>query len=220
MAANLDRVLVVMATADPAPVLQLMDRLLVIAEANDIPAAVVVNKADLAPAEPLLQRARHAGYPAFATSTRTNRGVPEFAAELRAHTALVTGPSGAGKSSLLNAVQPGLGLRVGEISRKVKRGRQTTVGAIMVPLEGGGYLVDTPGFSEAGLWGVEPRALAECFPEFRPLIGRCRYADCRHASEPGCAVGAAAAAGLIAADRFASYHALLAELHAQPPDWA
>jgi putative ribosome biogenesis GTPase RsgA len=128
-------------------------------------------------------------------------------------------PSGAGKSSLLNAVQPGLGLRVGEISRKVRRGTNTTVAAVMIPLERGGYLVDTPGFSEVGLWGVEPRELASCFPEMRPFIGECRFGDCRHLSEPKCAVRAAVERGEIAADRHQSYVVLLGELDAEPKAW-
>jgi ribosome biogenesis GTPase len=132
---------------------------------------------------------------------------------------VVTGPSGAGKSSLLNAVQPGLGLRTGEISAKVRRGKNITVSAVMIPLAGGGFLVDTPGFSEVGLWGIDPRELADCFPEFRPFLGQCRYADCRHRGEPGCRVQAAADGGAIAADRLASYLVLLNELESAPREW-
>lgn len=219
VAANIDEVFVVSATADPPSIPQLLDRLLVVAEANSIPAAVVLNKIDLAPAGELGERFRRAGYPVFETSTRTGAGVAEFAAALRGHTAVVTGPSGAGKSSLLNAVQPGLGLRVGELSRKVRRGRHTTVGAVMLPLERGGYLVDTPGFSDVGLWGIEPRELASCFPEMRPFIGECHYGDCRHMAEPRCAVREAMARGEIAPDRMQSYAMLLEELETAPKDW-
>ncbi len=143
----------------------------------------------------------------------------EFIEALTGHTAVVTGPSGAGKSSLLNAVQPGLSLRVGAVSEKVRRGRHTTVGAVMIPLERGGFLVDTPGFSEVGLWGIEPRELASCFPEMRRFIGECRYPDCRHVTEPKCAVRGAVARGEIAADRLESYHVLLAELESEPEAW-
>jgi len=219
VAANIDEVFVVTATADPPPILQLIDRLLVVAEANEIPAAVVVNKRDLADPEPLARRFRRAGYTVFVTSATSGEGVPEFAAALQDRIAVVTGPSGAGKSSLLNAVQPGLSLRVGAVSEKVRRGRHTTVGAVMIPLERGGWLVDTPGFSEVGLWGIEPRELASCFPEMRPLIGECRYPDCRHVSEPKCAIIGATEHGDIAADRLDSYRVLLAELEAEPEEW-
>ena len=219
VAANIDEVFVVTAIVDPAPIPQLLDRLLVVAEVNGIPAAVVVNKVELAPPDALSARFRHAGYRVFETSVKAGIGVAEFAGALSGHTAVVTGPSGAGKSSLLNAVQPGLGLRVGEISRKVRRGTNTTVAAVMIPLERGGFLVDTPGFSEVGLWGIEPRELASCFPEMREALERCKFADCRHLSEPGCAVLDAVAAGVIGADRHESYRILLNELVTAPKDW-
>jgi ribosome biogenesis GTPase len=132
---------------------------------------------------------------------------------------VVTGPSGAGKSSLLNAVESGLKLRVREISAKIRRGRQTTVSAVMIPLTEGGYVIDTPGFSEVGLWGVEPAELADCFPEFRQPTASCRFGDCRHKQEPDCAVQHAVADGSIRDDRYASYLALLGELEAAPKPW-
>lgn len=219
VAANVDRVFVVTATVDPPPLPQLLDRLLVVAEANEIPAAVVINKIDLDPGLALAERFRAAGYAVFLTSARTGEGVAALRSALAGATSVVTGPSGAGKSSLLNAVQPGLRLRTGEISARVRRGRQTTVSAVMVPLVGGGFLMDTPGFSEVGLWGIEARLLAECFPEMRSLLGRCRYADCRHVTEPGCAITAAVAADAIQAGRYESYGALLAEIEAAPKEW-
>ncbi|HEX6644285.1 MAG TPA: ribosome small subunit-dependent GTPase A [Gemmatimonadales bacterium] len=219
VAANIDEVFVVTAVADPPPIPQLLDRLLVVAEANGIPAAVVVNKTDIADPAPLVTRFERAGYTVFPTSARTGAGMPRFVEALTGHIAVVTGPSGAGKSSLLNAVQPGLTLRVGAVSEKVRRGRHTTVGAVMIPLERGGYLVDTPGFSEVGLWGIEPRELASCFPEMREHIGACHFPDCRHVTEPKCAVRDAVARGTIAADRLESYRVLLAELEAEPAEW-
>jgi ribosome biogenesis GTPase / thiamine phosphate phosphatase len=219
VAANIDQVLVVTATVDPAPIPQLIDRLLVVAEANSIPAAVVVNKVDLDPGAELIQRCRAAGYTVFPTSARSGQGITELAAALQGRTSVVTGPSGAGKSNLLNAVQPGLKLRIGEISARVRRGKNTTVSAVMLPLDAGGFLVDTPGFSEVGLWGIDPRELASCFPEMRRFIGECRYGDCRHMSEPGCRIGAAAAAGEIQGDRLESYRVLLEELESAPAEW-
>ena len=219
VAANVDQVLVVTATRDPDPVPQLVDRLLVVAEANQIPAAVVLNKVDLDPGQALRERFLRAGYPVVSTSVKTGAGLDELRARLVGRESVVTGPSGAGKSSLLNALEPGLQLRTGEISARVRRGTHTTVSAVMVPLAIGGFLVDTPGFSEVGLWGLEPRELAYCFPEFRAVMGRCRYADCSHVHEPGCAVLEAVRGGTIAVDRHESYRTLLAELVEMPKPW-
>ncbi len=219
VAANIDQVFVVTSSVDPAPIPQLIDRLLVVAEANSIPAAVVVNKVEVDPGGELIDRCRAAGYTVFPTSARTGQGIEEFAGALLGRTSVVTGPSGAGKSSLLNAVQPGLKLRIGEISRRVRRGKNTTVSAVMLPLEAGGFLVDTPGFSEVGLWGIIPRELASCFPEMRPFIGECRYADCRHLTEPGCRIQAAVETGEIRSDRLESYRVLLQELESAPEEW-
>ncbi len=219
VAANVDQVLVITATKSPDPVPQLVDRLLVVAEANNIPAVVVLNKVDLDPGTGLTERFSRAGYPVHRTSIKSGEGLEQLRAALSGRVSVITGPSGAGKSSLLNALEPGLNLRIGELSRKISRGKHTTVSAIMVPLSHGGYLVDTPGFSEVGLWGMEPNELANCFPEFRPLVDACKYADCSHVHEPGCAVLAAAGAGTISPDRVASYQALLTELQDMPEDW-
>lgn len=219
IAANIDQVFVVTATVDPAPIPQLIDRLLVVAEANSIAASVVANKVDLDPGERLIARCRRSGYQVYPTSVRSGEGLASLREALADKTSVVTGPSGAGKSSLLNAIQPGLQLRTGEISAKVRRGKNTTVGAVMLPLAGGGFLVDTPGFSEVGLWGVDPRELDTCFPEFRPFLGHCRYADCKHRSEPACKVRAAIEEDLIAADRWQSYLVLLEELETAPAAW-
>ena len=219
VAANIDEVFVVTATVDPAPIPQLIDRLLVVAEANSIQAAVVVNKVELDPGHELIERCRAAGYLVYPTSAKTGLGIDEFKRALAGKVSVVTGPSGAGKSSLLNAVQPGLKLRIGEISAKVRRGKNTTVSAVMLPLDAGGYLVDTPGFSEVGLWGVVPRELPTCFPEMRPFIGNCRYADCRHITEPGCRVREALETGAVRRDRWESYRVLLEELESAPEEW-
>jgi ribosome biogenesis GTPase len=219
VAANVDQVLVVTATTEPAPIPQLLDRLLVLAEANSIPAAVVVNKTDLDPGTALVERFRAAGYTVHPTSARTGAGIAALRTALAGRTSVVAGPSGAGKSSILNAVQPGLRLRTAEISARIRRGRQTTVSAVMLPVADGGYLMDTPGFSDVGLWGIDARALAACFPEMRPHLGECRYADCRHVAEPGCAIRAAVEAGRIAQDRYDSYRALLTEIERAPKAW-
>ena len=219
VAANVDQVFVVTASTNPSPIPQLIDRLLVVAEANEIAAAVVVNKIDLEPGLGLIERCRRAGYTVHPVSAATGEGITDLSLALAGRVTVVTGPSGAGKSSLLNRVQPGLKLRIGELSARVRRGKHTTVSAVMIPLEGGGYLVDTPGFSEVGLWGIDPGQLDSCFPEFRPFLDDCRYADCRHRTEPGCRVREGIDSGAIARDRWESYLVLLEELESAPEAW-
>lgn len=219
IAANIDQVLIVTATTRPEPLLQLIDRLLVVAEANELPALVVVNKIDLSGADALRRHLGASGYPLLETSAHTGAGLTELAARLRDKESVFTGPSGAGKSSLLNAIEPDLGLRIGALSAKVQRGRHTTTTATMIPLVAGGFVVDTPGFSEVGIWDVHPDGLAEYFPEFRPMIDLCRFADCHHVTEPGCAVRDGVAAGTIPETRHASYQAILAELKSMPEAW-
>jgi ribosome biogenesis GTPase len=155
----------------------------------------------------------------LAASVKSGEGLQAVRDLLHDRVTVVTGPSGAGKSSLANALEPGLALRVSELSQKAERGRQTTVSAVMVPMSEGGYLVDTPGFSEVGLWGVVPRELARCFPEMLPWLDDCRFPDCTHRSEPGCAVRAAVERGDVAEDRYASYRTLYEELESAPEEW-
>ncbi len=219
VAANVDEVLVVTATIKPAPIPQLIDRLLVVAAANELPAAVVLNKIDLDPGDALADRFERAGYPVFRTSVRTGAGLGPLKERLAGQVTVVAGPSGAGKSSLLNALEPGLELRTGEISARIRRGAHTTVSAVMVPVGTDGFIVDTPGFSDVGLWGIDPSDLPRCFPELQPVLGFCRYPDCRHMGEPGCAVAAAVERGEVRRDRMESYRVLLAELEGAPRHW-
>lgn len=219
VAANLDRVLVLTAVTQPKPILSLIDRLLTIAEANDLPTGLVITKIDLASPADLSHRFRSAGYQVWPASIKTGEGIDALVKELHGRVTLVTGPSGVGKSSLLNRIQPGLKLPTQEISAKIERGKNTTVSAVMVPLDAGGFLVDTPGFSDVGLAGIEPRELARCFPELRNLIDHCRFPDCRHLIEPGCAIRAAVDAGTVESGRYESYRGLLAELTGAPRSW-
>lgn len=222
MVANPDQVLVVFAIARPEPHRRMLDRFLVIAEANQLAARIVINKIDLATeaeAEAHFGEYRRIGYPLHFTSIRAQAGLDALHDALRAQTSVLTGPSGVGKSSLLNAMYPGLDLRVGEISESVEKGRHTTVGASMHPLPDGGYVVDTPGLREVGLWRVPSDALASCFPEIRDRAHDCRFNDCRHIAEPGCAVRAALASGDISTGRHESYARLLTETLAAERVW-
>lgn len=219
IAANLDEVYVMAATADPEPGLQLLDRLLVLAEANDIPAALIINKLDLDPGNSLIHRMERVGYDVFPVCVKTGRGLAPLFARMHSSVSVMTGPSGVGKSSLLNALQPGLSLRTGEVSARIGRGKNTTVSAVMIPLDGGGALVDTPGFSDVGLWGLDPRGLIQCFPDLRQVVDDCRFQDCRHLTEPGCAVRLGAETGAFEASRYQSYRVLLEELDSLPEAW-
>jgi ribosome biogenesis GTPase len=220
IAANVDQVVVVSAARDPEPNPRMLDRFLIIAEANGLPAALVVNKVDLdlAAAEPLRRRFAPAGYQVLTTSVTAREGLPALRDLLRGRETVFTGASGVGKSSLLNALEPGLKLRIGAISAKWRSGTHTTRAAELVPLAAGGFVVDTPGLREVGAWGIAPHELGACFPEFRPYLDRCRFDDCRHLAEPGCAVRAAAVAGVIEPDRLISYERLYAEL--SEPSWS
>lgn len=217
IAANVDQVVVVFAAARPEPHPRMLDRFLVIAEANDLAARIVVNKIDLvgeAAARARFAAYERAGYDVCYTATKQGTGLDTVRDLLHDRVTVLTGPSGVGKSSLLNALFPGLGLRVGEISASVNKGRHTTVGATMIPLGAAtdGYVVDTPGLREVGLWALDPSHLDACFPEMRPHLASCRFADCTHTVEPDCAVKAATTAGAVSAERYESYLTLLDEL--------
>ena len=212
--ANLDQVLVVFACADPMPHLRMVDRFLVVAEHNEVEAVLVANKIDLVglpAARGLFAGYETIGYPVHYLSAREGIGLEELADRLVGRVSVVTGPSGVGKSTLLTAIQPGLRIETGAVSETVHKGRHTTTSAELHPLTapGGGYVADTPGLRELGLWQVPPEELAWCFPEMRDYIGKCGFNDCRHISEPRCAVLAAVADGRISATRHDSYRRLL-----------
>jgi ribosome biogenesis GTPase / thiamine phosphate phosphatase len=211
--ANVDQVLVVFAAARPDPHLRMLDRFLVVAGSSELDAVVVVNKVDLV-AEEAARAAfapyERAGYPVIYTSVKAGVGVETLRDAIVGRVSVLAGPSGVGKSSLLNAVQPGLGLRIGAVSEAVNKGQHTTVNAQLIPLEGGGYVADTPGLREIGLWEVDADQVQFYFPEFDRYLGTCRYTgSCTHVHEPGCAVRAAADEGEIDAGRYDSYRRLV-----------
>jgi ribosome biogenesis GTPase len=214
LVANVDQVLVVFACADPMPHVRMLDRFLVVAEHNEVQAVVVANKVDLVGVD----RARatfgvyeEIGYAVHYVSAREGLGIEELADRLAGRTSVVAGPSGVGKSTLLNAVQPGLRLATGEVSEALHKGRHTTTSAELHPLTapGGGYVADTPGLRELGLWQIPAEELPWCFPEFVAHLGSCGFNDCSHLHEPRCAIRAAVDAGYIPPARYESYRRLL-----------
>jgi ribosome biogenesis GTPase / thiamine phosphate phosphatase len=204
--ANADQAVFVFACAHPSPRLRMLDRFLVIAEKQKIPPVIVANKIDLVddPKE-IFGLYESIGYRVLYTSTKSEAGIEELKSILAGKISAFAGPSGAGKSSLLNAMQPGLGLAVNEISKVMDKGKHTTVTRQLFPLEGGGYIADTPGWKSLALWDTEPEELDAYFPELRDLVQHCQFNDCTHSHEPGCAVRRALDEGKIYPERYESY---------------
>ena len=214
--ANPEQVVLIFSVREPVPHLRMLDRLLVIAEHNDLPAILCVNKIDLLDAEKAVEEAHQLfgvyeeiGYPVLYASAHTGQGVKELSKQLVGRLSVLSGPSGVGKSSLLNAIQPELGLAVREVSEATGKGRHATVGVQLWPLEGGGYVADTPGLREAGFFDIAPEELAWHFVEMRPYLSDCRFSSCTHTHEPDCAVKAAVEAGDIREVRYDSYCQML-----------
>jgi len=204
--ANLDQAVFIFACAHPRPRLRMLDRFLVIAEKQKIPAVIVGNKIDLVEDPQTIFGLYEAiGYRVLYTSTKTHAGVEELRLILTGRLSAFAGPSGVGKSSLLNVMQPGLGLAVNEISRAVNKGKHTTVTRQLFPVEAGGYVADTPGWKSLALWDTEPEEIDAYFPELRELVQHCQFSDCTHSHEPGCAVRRALAEGTIHPERYESY---------------
>jgi ribosome biogenesis GTPase len=208
LVANADQIMPMFAVQDPNPNFRFLDRYLVTVEAAELPAVICLNKVDLGIPDDVAEMAQvyqRIGYPVLLTSAVTGEGLDDLRAALKDHTTAFCGPSGVGKSSLLNAMQPGLGLTVNEVSEVTGKGRHTTTGLARFELDGGGYVVDTPGLRELGLYDVDPEDVDVYFREMAPYIDHCRFPDCIHLTEPGCAVLAALERGEVSPERYESY---------------
>ena len=219
--ANIDQLVVLASCAIPVTEPFLIDRVLAIAQLQNVPALVVVNKDDLAPAQPLAEIYRRAGVPVLVTSAETGEGIEALREALAGKLSCLTGNSGVGKSSLLNRACPQLQLPVGEVSEKLGRGRHTTRHIELYSLGSNTFVADTPGFSAFDTERMElvhKEQLQYAFPEFAPYLGHCQFPDCAHRKEPGCAVRKALAEGKIGQTRYSSYERLY-ELASQLKEW-
>ena len=216
LGANLDRVFLVHSLKQPKFTPRLLDRMLVAAECYRIEPVICVNKIDLAregmEIEDMISPYRNLGYETIPCSASRGDGIDRLRTMMAGIRSIMAGPSGAGKTSLLQALQPGLDIRISNVSRKTGKGRHTTTHFEFHPLQGGGYIGDTPGIREFGIWGLSKQGLGGCFRDFEPFIGTCRFATCTHSHEPDCAVKNAVAEGKITDERYESYLKILAEL--------
>jgi len=214
IAANVDQAVVVMAAASPEPNPRLLDRLLVACHHAGIEPVICFNKVDQGTSaiDAWIGDYQDAGYEILMASARTARGVGCLTRRVTGRTTLFCGPSGVGKSALLNAIHPGYRLREGSISEATGKGRHTTTTAQLLALPGSGFVVDTPGLREFGLWDLETSQLQGCFPEVAKAAEGCSFSDCGHASEEGCAVRSAVEAGKLSVRRYTSFLKLRQEL--------
>ena len=211
IAANLDQAMLVVTLASPRTSLGFIDRFLVTAEAYDIPARLVFNKLDLFSDEGLEILAdyksiyEHVGYPCFEVSALDGTNIAQVREQLKDKVTLFSGHSGVGKSSLINTLLPELDLRTHQVSDWSDKGMHTTTFAEMFELPGGGYIIDTPGIRELGVIDIDKQELSHFFPEMRERMHDCRFHNCRHINEPGCAVLEALENGEIELSRYESY---------------
>ncbi len=213
LVANVDQILIIGSAAEPRLKPQLIDRFLVTAEQNHLRPVICINKSDLverAEFQPLAGVYGRMGYRVLFTSATTGFGVERLRRLMAGQASVVVGQSGVGKSSLLNALEPGLNLRVAKVSAETEKGRHTTTTARLFPLAGGGYVVDTPGIRQFQLWDVSPEEIGGWYRDLRPYVSRCRYPNCSHTHEVDCAVKDAVADGRFDARRYESYCALFA----------
>jgi ribosome biogenesis GTPase len=206
--ANPDQIVLVFACAEPAPRMRMLDRFLIIAEEQSVPVLIVANKIDLVSMDfsrDLFDHYGELGYELIYSSVPNREGLAALQEQFTGKISALAGPSGAGKSSLLNAIQPGLGLTIQNVSQSTGKGKHTTVSSELFPLEGGGYVADTPGLKALALWDIEPEELDGYFPEMRALVAQCQFSDCTHVHEPDCAIIKGVEQGLIHPSRYDSY---------------
>ena len=218
--ANVDQAIIVCSAAEPAPKPHLIDRYIVASHAGDIIPIICMNKSDLetdGTIEELLIRYRALGYTAVCTSVVTGAGLDELRDILRDQASVIAGQSGVGKSSLLNVIQPNLKLQIGDIVAQTQKGRHTTTTAVLIRLEIGGYVVDTPGVKSFDLSVIDRNEYEAYFVEFVDRVKNCKFADCTHTHEHECAIKQAVEDGEIHADRYESYVRMYEE--PTPPGW-
>ena len=221
--ANVDQALVIFAVTSPQPNFNLLDRFLIMMKQQEIPCIVCFNKADLDEGEHCAEYCKiyeDCGYRTIGISTKTGAGIPELKEMLKGHTTTVAGPSGVGKSSLINCIQTERQMEIGDISKKIERGKHTTRHTELLPIEDSqgrteGYILDTPGFSSLGLFDLEKEELAFYYPEFVSYEKNCRFGGCSHISEPDCGIKQALEEGLISPLRYENYCLLYEELKRQ-----
>lgn len=208
LVANLDQIIVVTSAGEPGPRWGFVDRVLASCAATGFDARICLNKVDFGIDEDMIAEATwfvRAGYPVHLTSAVTGEGIEELRSATAGRLSAFAGTSGVGKSSLLNAIEPGLSARVGAISRATGKGTHTTRFAQVFPLAGGGFLADTPGLRQLALWDVSDTDLDRLFPEFAQYLGTCRFGNCAHVTDDGCAVRTAAESNEINPRRYLSY---------------
>lgn len=209
---NVDQAVIVMALKDPDPDLWLLDRLLIVTQAKQVNPIICFNKADLVKEEyacDMTQRYRSIGIPTLLISTKKGLGIEELRNFLSGKISVFAGPSGVGKSSIMNMLEPKSKRKTGEISEKLARGKHTTRHVELIPLATGGFIADTPGFSQISLPEMKREQLAEYYQDFIQHSHNCKFNSCLHRDEPQCAVKAAVDAGLINKERYERYRVLL-----------
>ncbi|MCK8817813.1 ribosome small subunit-dependent GTPase A [Natroniella sulfidigena] len=220
--ANIDQVIITFAILEPDLDFKLLDRLLVLAEVADLEVTICINKVELASLEVAKKRLlpyQKVGYRVIYTSVKEELGLNALKEVLKDNVSVFAGPSGVGKSSLLNAIQPGLELKVGEVSQRIKRGRHTTRHVELLSLDNQGWVADTPGFSSLDLSFITTEKLQYFFPEFINYLGQCKFSPCSHSHEPQCAVKEAVAVEEIATHRYQNYLQFLEEVENKKRGW-
>lgn len=223
IAANIDQAFMIATVANPRTSSGFIDRFLLTAEAYHIPGVLVFNKQDLLKKPKDIERQKEwaemyriAGYQVILASTVTGEGLQEVADLLKDKVSLLSGHSGVGKSTLINTIFPSMNLRIGEISQKHNKGTHTTTFAEMFDLPTGGYIIDTPGIKEFGILDLQPQEVGHFYPEIRALLPNCRYSNCLHQEEPGCAVKQAVMDGKLNYERYKNYDNIVENCKERP----